>query len=153
MVRIKSLTPIQQLGLLKHEFPASTGSVRNGCMIWSGDFQPSSLSETYKLRVVYLQGKYPKAYIDSPKPLKLAEGAKILPHTYNYHNGKQQICLFLPPEWNASMLISNTIVHWAIQWMYYYELWASTGMWLGGGHGNWDVEKPLSKDNESIDLD
>lgn len=32
--------------------------------------------------------------------------------------------------------------------MYYYEFWASTGRWLGGGHGNWDVQQGC--DNNQI---
>ena len=41
----------------------------------------------------------------------------------------------------SSMLISKTIVHWAIEWLYYYEEWAYSGRWYGGGHGKWDVMK------------
>ena len=141
MVKAKSLTPIQQLNLLKHDFPDSTGCAKQGHMIWRQEIQPSSLSGKYKLRIEYRQGKSPKSFIDYPKPLKLAQGANRLPHTYDYDNGKQQLCLCLPCEWEASMKISETIVHWATQWMYYYELWASTGKWYGGGHGNWDVSK------------
>lgn len=147
MVRNKKITPIQQLNILKHEFPLSKGKVSNGTMVWLGSFQPSALSDTYNLKIVYNLGSNPKAYIDSPKPLRLATGAKILPHTFNYHDGKQRLCLYLPHEWNSSMILSTTIVHWAIQWMYYYEIWASTGKWLGGGHGNWDVDK--SENNSS----
>jgi hypothetical protein len=29
--------------------------------------------------------------------------------------------------------------------MYYYEIWVTTGRWMGGGHGNWDVEKNEDK--------
>lgn len=143
MVIKNSVTPAIQLGILKHEFPESTGSLHCGTMIWFGDFMPSSLSDTYRLKITYSLGQSPKAYIVSPKPLPLAEGAKRLPHVYNYSNGKQQLCLYLPGsgEWNASMIIANTIVHWAVQWMYYYEIWVSTGKWMGGGHGNWDAEK------------
>lgn len=112
-------------------------------MTWFGEFKPSALSDTYKLKITYKLGQAPKAYIVSPKPLQLAEGAKRLPHTYNYSNGKQQLCLYLPGtgEWRPSMVIAQTIVHWAVQWMYYYEIWATTGKWMGGGHGNWDIVK------------
>lgn len=44
------------------------------------------------------------------------------------------------------MLIADTIVHWSIQWLIYYEHWAYTGIWKGGGHGNWDVE-PICDDH------
>ena len=139
----KAITPIQQFSVLKHEFPKSSGSVYCGTMNWSGEFTPSALSDTYRLKTTYTQGQAPKAYIVSPKPLPLAEGANRLPHTYCYNNGKQQLCLFLPKvgEWDSSMFIATTIVHWAVQWMYYYEIWVATGKWMGGGHGNWDVEK------------
>lgn len=109
---------------------------------------PSPLSDSYKLRIRCKLTKSsttynPKVYIDSPNPLPLAAGAERLPHTYSYSAGKQQLCLYLPKagEWSTSMIIADTVVHWAVQWMYYYEIWASTGIWMGGGHGNWDVDK------------
>ena len=92
----KAITPIQQFSILRHEFPGSTGSVHCGTMTWFGEFTPSALSDTYRLKITYTLGWTPKAYIVSPKPLPLAEGTKRLPHTYNYSNGKQQLCLFLP---------------------------------------------------------
>ena len=46
--------------------------------------------------------------------------------------------------------IANTIVHWAIEWLYYYENWVYTGKWLGGGHGNWDADYTI-KDNQHSD--
>jgi hypothetical protein len=121
-------------------------------MTWFGEFTPSALSDTYKLKITYKLGQAPKAYIVSPKPLQLAEGAKRLPHTYNYSNGKQQLCLYLPGtgEWRPSMVIAQTIVHWAVQWMYYYEIWVTTGRWMGGGHGNWDVEKIEEKISKPV---
>lgn len=137
------MTPIQQYNILRHEYPESTGSYGIGSMIWQGNFTPSALSDTYRLKIIYRMGEQPKVFIDSPKPLPLAKGSTRLPHTYNYSNGKQQLCLFLPGagEWDSSKPIANTIVHWAVQWMYYYEFWLATGKWLGGGHGDWDVEK------------
>lgn len=139
----RGLTPIQQFNILKRVFPTSSGSVQCGTMTWFGEFTPSELSDTYKLKVVYTLGLAPKVYIVSPMPLQMADGAKRLPHTYKNKEGKQQLCLYLPGsgEWKSSMVIAYTVIHWAVQWMYYYEIWVSTGKWLGGGHGNWDVER------------
>lgn len=97
----KAITPIQQFGILRHEFPESSGTIQCGTMTWFGEFTPSALSDTYKLKITFKLGQAPKAFIISPKPLQLAEGAKRLPHTYNYSNGKQQLCLYLPGtgEW------------------------------------------------------
>lgn len=148
MANNRQLSLIQQLNVLKHEYPQSKGNVLKSKMVWRCSFQPSALSDTYCLKVTYSLGSKPKAYIESPHPLRLAIGAKMLPHTYNDKYGKQRLCLFLPQEWREDMLISNSIVHWAIQRMYYYEFWASTGRWLGGGHGNWDVQQGC--DNNQI---
>ena len=137
-----SYTPIQQYNMLIREFPLSKGQVRCGKLVWHGDFKPSPLSNTYRLKITYNEGGLPKAFIQSPKPLPLPEGADTLPHVYNYCDGKQQLCLFLPQsvDWRRSMSIENTIVHWAVQWMFYYEMWHISGKWMGGGHGNWDAE-------------
>lgn len=143
MVIKHSLSPAKQLGMLLHEFPSSDGYTCRGTLVWKGEFSPTALSGTYKLKITFTPGNYPQAFIISPKPLPLAEGAEKLPHTYKYSNGKQELCLFLPSagEWNSSMHIAHTIVHWAVQWMYYYEIWMTTGKWMGGGHGNWDSNK------------
>lgn len=31
------------------------------------------------------------------------------------------------------MLIANTIVPWAVEWLFFYEVWLVTGEWGGGG--------------------
>ena len=41
-------------------------------------------------------------------------------------------------------LISNTIIPWTIEWLYFYELWLATGEWLGGGE---HVDSGFSKTN------
>lgn len=131
-------TPVQQLGLLKTRYGGIGGPTRDG-IVWQGDFTPTPLSYTYRLKIEYQKGNYPKVYIVNPKPLPLAAGASKLPHTYD--SKKQRICLFKPDlwEWTSSMSIADTIVHWAVLWMFFYESWVCTGKWLGGGHGNWDV--------------
>lgn len=88
-----------------------------------------------------ITNKAPRVYIESPSNLKLAAGATKLPHTYD--TKKQWLCLYYPKyrEWNRSMKVSETIVHWAILWMVYYEAWLCTGIWQGDGHGNWNAVK------------
>lgn len=138
-----AIAPAVQLALLKRAFPGTKGNLTQGMMTWQGDFSPAALSDTYRLKLEYRQGGEPKAYIVSPKNLPLAEGATRLPHTYRNKERLQQLCLYLPGtgEWKPSMKLADTMVHWAVQWMYYYEIWVTTGKWLGGGHGNWDAKK------------
>lgn len=45
------------------------------------------------------------------------------------------------------MLIADTIVPWASEWLLHYEYWLSTGTWHGGGH------EPVSKKPTSSDPD
>ena len=49
----KAITAIQQYNILRHEFPESSGSVRCGTMTWFGEFMPSALSDTYRLKITY----------------------------------------------------------------------------------------------------
>lgn len=131
-------TSVQQFGMLKSKF-GGTGKLTHNGFVWYNDFAPTPLSDTYKLKIDYQVGYYPNAFILNPKPLPLAQGAERLPHTYNTKT--QRLCLFKPDfvEWTSAMSIADTIVHWAVLWMFFYESWVCTGKWLGGGHGNWDV--------------
>lgn len=139
-------TPAQQFGMLKSTYGGSGHILRNG-FEWTHSFQPTPISSTYRIKIEYTQGYYPKIFVMSPKPLPLADGAKRLPHTYD--TKRQRLCLFKPDlyEWTSSISMAKTIVHWAVLWMFYYESWLYTGKWLGGGHGNWDVE-PKDREEE-----
>ena len=150
MVRSRRFSAMQQVTSLKsqYNFDNSIWHLRPHGFTWRFNVTPTALSDTYTLQLVYNEPFLPKVYVISPKPLTLADGAEKLPHTYD--TKKQHLCLFRPysGEWNSTMLIANTIIHWAIEWLFYYENWVYTGKWLGGGHGNWDAEyenNPLQK--------
>ena len=87
-------------------------------LIWKTTLQPSELS---------------LAYVVSPNPLALADGAQRLPHVYDHV--KQQLCLYYGParEWTPDKMIADTIVPWASEWLLHYEFWLVTGIWHGGG--------------------
>ena len=76
-------------------------------------------------------------YWDSGNVSKLIEKIedKDFPHIYdkNVEMKKVQIYLYMNSVFNSSKYLSNTIIPWAIEWLYYYELWLTTGKWLGGG--------------------
>ena len=61
--------------------------------------------------------------------------APNFPHKFDIdaENKMVRICLYRYSEFNSSKLLANTIIPWAIEWLYYYELWLATGEWLGGG--------------------
>lgn len=144
-IKKNKITSAQQFAMLKAKW-GGDGNLRHHGFVWSKEFTPTALSDTYRLKIDYQEGYYPKSFIVFPKPLPLAAGTKRLPHTYD--TIKQRLCLFKPDlyEWTSSMFIANTIIHWAIQWMFYYESWLFTGRWLGGGHGNWDAVPELREE-------
>ena len=139
MVRNRRYTPIQQLQFLRATYKSYRWSIRPSGFTWWLKTSPTAISDDYLLKVVYDQGKQPEVFVVHPKPLKMAKGAKKLPHTFKTKS--QRLCLYMVKyhEWNDSMRISETVIHWAIEWLYYYEHWVFTGKWLGGGHGSWDV--------------
>ena len=142
MAKNRDLSAAEQLNFLKVAYPDSQGQTTSKGFVWHCDIRPQPLSNVYRLKIQFFKDKSPRAFIESPVCLQLAKGATKLPHTYD--TKRQWLCLFYPKyrEWNHSMKVSETIVHWAILWMIYYESWVHTGVWQGGGHGNWDAEKP-----------
>lgn len=152
MVRNKRFSVAQQLSALRSTYDSSLTNwkIFKDGFSWLFTVTPTAASDTYTLKLTYHLGYAPTVHVVSPNPLRLADGATRLPHTFKSKCNKkdpQHICLFYPKlrEWNTSMLIAHTIVHWAIEWLYYYEIWAYTGKWLGEGHDNWDVKYPDDK--------
>jgi hypothetical protein len=76
----------------------------------------------------------PDTYVLFPKHLPLAKGKTKLPHVYC--NESQKICLYdwRNKEWNPTMPLATTIVPWASEWLYFYEVWVMTGEWYGEGN-------------------
>lgn len=110
-----------------------------GAFVWYFEATPSPLSRTYVLRIEYRQGDTPKVYVERPN-LKLLANGRRLPHVYQQDPAR--LCLYLPRtyEWQPWMRIDNTIVPWAILWLFYFEEWLSSDEWKGGG------EDPLESD-------
>ena len=76
---------------------------------------------------------YPHDYPNRP-----AEAYVLKPRIYSqkhqYEDG--QLCLFNPKDgerygWNPSRSTAVTVAGWAIQWLYAYYTWRSTGEWPG----------------------
>jgi hypothetical protein len=105
-------------------------TTRGNSISWEGDWHPALLSDVYRIRVTYVSPSRPIISVVTPK-LKLAEGAKKLPHVHK--GGQADICVHQPSEWNANMIIADTIMPWISQWLYFYEVWAQTGHWEGKG--------------------
>jgi hypothetical protein len=44
-------------------------------------------------------------------------------------------------EWTSKKCIAQTIIPWAIEWLFHYELWHLTGEWSGGGVGSVEAKQ------------
>lgn len=62
--------------------------------------------------------------------------AEGLPHVFS----DGSLCLNLASDWNRAMLVADTTVPWAAEWLYFYELWLPEGQWYGGGE--WPPPRP-----------
>jgi hypothetical protein len=123
--RGSSLTMAQQALGLRSVFPGADLTLKPGRLSWTGRLQPCDLSRIYAVQITYARGRYPAVRVLAPK-LQAAENG-FLPHTYD--NGT--LCLYDAGQWNATMLIVDTIVPWAAEWLLHYEIWLATGEWSG----------------------
>jgi hypothetical protein len=95
--------------------------------------RPRPLSDEYLVRIEYRRGRFPRVYVEAPS-LCDREG-KRPPHVYADNDGTLHLCLFDPDqhEWSGADRIAETIVSWALEWLFFYEDWLTTGEWKGGG--------------------
>lgn len=124
---------IHQAGTLRSYFPLSKIiRQREEELIWFGELTPKPMSKTYKVKLHYKRGAFIKVFVVGEK-LKLAEGKNELPHVWS--TPLQQLCLFYPKdnEWDPGMFYVHSLIPWASEWLYFYEIWAATGVWHGGG--------------------
>ena len=123
------LTLAQQALGLRSRFPDACIDLGGKRLVFTGALTPSPLSRTYSLQVEYDDRQVPVVKVLSPALER--PPAQELPHTYE----EDVLCLYFPGEWNASKLITLTIIPWAVEWLLHYELWLATGgIWCGGGH-------------------
>lgn len=125
----KTISLAVQAGHLGKHFPSSISIMRRSKLTWIGNLCPSPLSGEYKVRLTYKLDESPDIDVLEPK-LEERDG-KRPPHLYP----KDRLCLYLPRmnEWNSDMLLVETIVPWASEWLMNYEIWLATGEWCGGG--------------------
>lgn len=120
----------RQVRELQRLWPMLMVQVTGTKLVVLGEVQPTPLSDTYRVRIVYVFAEPPEAYVDDPVLKPRYDGAPI-PHVYP----GPRPCLYLPGsgEWTGKEMIAATIIPWLLLWLTYYELWHATGEWQGGG--------------------
>jgi hypothetical protein len=126
----KNLTVMQQYLDFKRTLPAWKAQIQANGFTARAVIQPTQLSECYNVRITYKQNTPPVIKVLNSQLKPRFSNGKIK-HTY----GDGSLCLYYPKakEWTPKDLISETIVPWISVWLYYYEIWHATGLWLGGG--------------------
>ncbi len=131
---MRNIPLVQQEGALRSYFPGSSiVRSRDTELTWIHTVTPSPVSDYYTIRLHYHRCEGIRMYVLEPEKLKLAKGKLLLPHVYS--TPRQRLCLYDPEgnEWHPGMYYVKTIIPWAVEWLYHYEIWAGTGEWHGGG--------------------
>ena len=69
----------------------------------------------------------------APDQLRTVSPADSIADDHARIQVKDYACLCYGDEFASDMLIADTYIPWAIEWLYYYEIWLVTGEWCGGG--------------------
>jgi hypothetical protein len=146
---MKSVNPIglrEQLAFMRLHWPDFTTRVYKGQLIAKGDLQPDELCRIYRVEIRLPCDGAPEVRVLNPA-LRPRSPSEAIPHMYD----QERLCLYLPGsgEWAPYKAIALTIVPWASLWLYFYEVWHATGVWLGGGvEPNSQPKLPLSRENQ-----
>lgn len=110
-------------------FLKSSARISRETLVWRGTLQPSPISREYSAKLTYKRGGTPRVFIRYPQ-IEERDGKKP---EHLYSDGS--LCLFTPNagEWTGAMLLADTTVPWACEWLFHYEIWLVTGTWTGGG--------------------
>lgn len=116
--------PIEQVVRMARTFPQFTFRWNHcGGLVWRGFLQPTPDSPRYPVVIVHNPTEGPRVFVPGQ------DFDDACRHLYR----DRSLCLYWPREWwwTAGESMVSTIVPWAAFWLYYYELWETTGRWWG----------------------
>ncbi|KXK10606.1 MAG: hypothetical protein UZ14_CFX002003214 [Chloroflexi bacterium OLB14] len=130
--RDKPLSLAIQKACIQEQFPQFRFSKAESS--WIGILQPTIESPEYLIKIIYKLYTVPRVFVLKPK---LHPDA---PHIYK-HTGS--LCLYFPDDksWTSQKLLGKTIFLWTAEWLYYYEIWLSTGQWYAPEAPHNDIKR------------
>lgn len=139
MRRTKQRSAHAQLNRMSSRWPDLRPEVSSDGkhLLWSGPLR--GLQRTYE---VLIQWKFvgslgaPFVFIVEPELKPRLNGSfEEIPHLLFNSDApaSSALCLFDPDgrEWDATMLIADTTIPWASEWLHHYECWHLDGIWRG----------------------
>ena len=120
----------QQALALRSVYPNSSVRLDPASLTWRGaDSIPSALSREYVIEVSLKVGQNPVVRVVHPPLEPNAQG--FLPHIWD----DGSLCLNTAGQWSSKMHLVDTTLPRASEWLFHYEIWTGTGVWLGDGPG------------------
>lgn len=112
-----------QIIAMKRKYPQFKHKIEGNIITFTGDLQVKPELPIYSVSIQYRGKLSPIIKILNP-PL-----VDDPPHTYS----EKKLCLFHPNNftWKKEKLIAKEIIEWTAAWIYFYEVWLETGVWLG----------------------
>lgn len=100
---------------------------------WLGTVEVNMNAKVMPTREHVLRILYPNEFPDRP-PEAYIDRPRVYSEKHQFEDG--QLCLFNPKDgtnygWNPDTSTAVTVAGWAIQWMYAYYTWRTTGEWPG----------------------
>jgi hypothetical protein len=145
---LKRMGLYEQSAHLKLHWPNFRTCVKLGTLTTVGAVRPTLLSDTYTVKILVKGHRPPDVRVINPVLSSRTDDTRI-PHMYD----QERLCLYTPGfrEWSPEEPIATTILPWCALWLHYYELWHSTGEWLGGGHEPSDFQALTLDDGKRRD--
>ena len=128
--------------MVRLHYPEFDSSFADHQLVLTGPVRPSAMSDEYRVRIEYRWNRIPRVFAIEPEVLPNEFGEEV-PHRYT--DADHPLCLFHAKgrEWSGHDLLSTTIIPWTSEWLFFYEVWRATRVWLGGGieHAPLDVPR------------
>lgn len=128
------LSLAQQACMLKQRYPESICRIRNESLYCRIDgFRACDCSRRYSLEIIKDPGRPVEVWLSGDTLYKRAD-LKTIPHIYDSDEAKHKVLLCLSyKDWRPSQAYTDTFLPWAMEWIFYFEVWLYTGEWSGGG--------------------
>lgn len=120
----------QQVACIRSKHKNFRVTYNHYCLKAVGEIKPTARSGTYEVEIKYHLRYPPEIRVLNPELTINFKGEEI-PHVYVGN----KLCLYQPKyrEFSHSDYLTDTIFPWTSLWLYHYEVWHTTGDWLGGG--------------------